>query len=69
MGTIALTDVIQVAIKEGQDQGIFRNQDFDVLEAYILHLVHPKLISALRLHMPVEDISKTISAFVLKGLS
>ncbi len=64
-----LTDVIQVAIKEGQDQGIFRDQNSDVLEAYILHLVNPKLISTLRLHMPVEDIPKTISEFVLKGLS
>ncbi|WP_208592054.1 TetR/AcrR family transcriptional regulator [Gracilibacillus suaedae] len=64
-----LTDVIQVAIKEGQEQGIFRKQDPVVLEAYILHLVNPKLISTLRYHIPVEEIPKTISKFVLKGLS
>ncbi len=64
-----LTEVLRVAIQEGQEQGIFRQQNLDIVETYILHVVHPKLITAFRSQMPVENIPKTIATFVLKGLS
>ncbi|RCW77043.1 TetR/AcrR family transcriptional regulator [Saliterribacillus persicus] len=64
-----LSDVLQVTIREGQEQGIFRNEDPEILEAFVLHIVNASLIKRLRSQMDVEDIPKTIADFVLKGLS
>ncbi|GEM_PF-2595594 len=65
----ALTDVLNMVIQEGQEQRIFRPGSPAVFEAYILHLVHPKLITKLRAEMPVSAIPRTIADLILKGLS
>ncbi|UOQ49834.1 TetR/AcrR family transcriptional regulator [Gracilibacillus caseinilyticus] len=64
-----LTDVLQVTIKEGQEQGIFRKEQPEILEIFILYIINPNLIKRLRSQMDVKDIPKTIADFVLKGLS
>jgi AcrR family transcriptional regulator len=61
--------IFQKVIKQGQEEGIFRDSDPKILEILLFNMVNPHVAYQLKQHMPVTEVPNFLSEMILNGLS